>query len=283
MHAKHEKHIINSIKVKLTANRAVITKADKGNSVVIFACDYHQKVMGFIGNNGFDVDSHDHTNKFQKAVHHTINCCQSLIPSNHQWKYINLNPTPPTIRGLIKVHKEGCPIRLIVNWTNAPAYKIAKLLVRKLEALIPVPNTFNVRNSARLITDLKEIPIDSDLRFASFDITDMFYNVPTTDLVKIIEHSCDQHELHQDIKTEILNLSNTVIQQNYFQCQDLIYLQKEGLTMGTLSSPLFSEIFLKRIEVTKIVHILLQYHIVGYFHYVFDILIAYKLKPDQHT
>jgi hypothetical protein len=28
---------------------------------------------------------------------------------------------------------------------------------------------------------------------------------------------------------------------------------------------------------------LLQYHIVGYFHYVFDILIAYKLKPDQHT
>jgi hypothetical protein len=174
LRAKHGKHTINSIKEKLTANTAIITKAGKRNSiVVIYACDYHQKVMGFIANYSFGVDSHDPTNKFQKAVHHTINCCQSLIPPNHQWKYINLNPTPPTIRGLIKVHKERSPIRLIVNWTNAPAFKIAKLLVKKLETFILLPNTFNVRNSVHLITGLKEIPIDSDLKFASFDITDI--------------------------------------------------------------------------------------------------------------
>jgi hypothetical protein len=82
---------------------------------------------------------------------------------------------------------------------------------------IPLPNTFNVRNSTHLITDLKEIPVDSDLRFASFDITDMYSNVPTTDLIKIIEQSCYQHELHNYLKTEILNLSKTLIQQNYFQ------------------------------------------------------------------
>jgi hypothetical protein len=117
-------------------------------------------------------------------------------------------PHPPTIRGLIKVHKEGSPIRPIVNWTNTPAYKIIKLIVKKLETFIPLPHMFNVRNSAHLITDLKEIPIDSYLRFASFDITDIYSNVPTTDLIKIIEQSCDQHELYHDIKTEILNLSN---------------------------------------------------------------------------
>jgi hypothetical protein len=75
----------------------------------------------------------------------------------------------------------------LINWTNAPANKIAKLLVKKLEAYIPLPNTFNVRNSSHLITDLKEIPIDSDLTVASFDITEMYPNVPTTDLVKLIE------------------------------------------------------------------------------------------------
>jgi hypothetical protein len=120
----------------------------------------------------------------------------------------------------------------LINWTNAPSYKIAKLLVKKLEAYIPLPNTFNVRNSTHLITDLKEIPIDSDLRVASFDITDMYPYVPTTDLVKIIENSCDQHELNHDLKTEIINLSNTLIQQNYFQYQDFIYIQKEGPAMG---------------------------------------------------
>jgi hypothetical protein len=102
-----------------------------------------------------------------------------------------LYPTPPTIRGLIKVHKEGSPVMPFINWTNAPAYKIAKLLVKKLEAFIPLPNVLNVRNSTHLITDLKEIPIDSDLRFASFDIADMYSNIPTKDLINIIELSCD--------------------------------------------------------------------------------------------
>jgi hypothetical protein len=46
--------------------------------------------------------------------------------------------------------------------------------------------------------------------------------------------------------------------------------------MGAPSSSMFSEIFLQHIEVTKIVNILLQYHIVGYFRYVDDILIVYK-------
>jgi hypothetical protein len=46
--------------------------------------------------------------------------------------------------------------------------------------------------------------------------------------------------------------------------------------MGAPSSSLFSEIFLQHIEVTKIVHILLQYHIIGYFRCVDNILIAYK-------
>jgi hypothetical protein len=131
-------------------------------------------------------------------------------------------------------------------------------------------------NSAHLITDLKEILIIYNLRFASFDINDMYSNVPTTDLIKIIEQSCDQHELYHDIKTEILNLSNTLIQQNYFQYQDFTYIQKECLAMGTPSSSPFSDTFLQHIEVTKIVHILLQCNIVGYFRYVEDIFIAYK-------
>jgi hypothetical protein len=38
----------------------------------------------------------------------------------------------PTIRGLVKVHEEGAPIRPIVNRKNAPTYKVAKLLARKL-------------------------------------------------------------------------------------------------------------------------------------------------------
>jgi hypothetical protein len=43
--------------------------------------------------------------------------------------------------------------------------------------------------------------------------------------------------------------------------------------LGASSSSLFSEILIQHIEATKIVHILLEYHIVGYFRYVDDFLI----------
>jgi hypothetical protein len=56
----------------------------------------------------------------------------------------------------------------------------------------------------------------------------------------------------------------------------LTYTQNEGLAMGAPTSSLFSKIYLQFIEVTKIIHILLQHHIVGYFHYIDDVLIAYK-------
>jgi len=50
-----------------------------------------------------------------------------------------LNPSAPTIRDLLKIHKTVSPIRPVVNWRNAPAYKLAKLLSRQLQVHIPLP------------------------------------------------------------------------------------------------------------------------------------------------
>jgi len=55
---------------------------------------------------------------------------------NDRWKYVNLNPMAPTIRVLVKMDKEGAPIRSIINWRNAPAYKLAKMLTKKLHTYI---------------------------------------------------------------------------------------------------------------------------------------------------
>jgi hypothetical protein len=50
------------------------------------------------------------------------------LKKDKRWKYVTLNPTPPMIRGLIKIHKEDSPFRPIVNWKNTPAYRLAKML-----------------------------------------------------------------------------------------------------------------------------------------------------------
>jgi hypothetical protein len=86
---------------------------------------------------------------------------------NQRWKYINFNPTTPTIRGLIKIHKEESPIRPVINWRNVPAYKLAKQLVRKLQSHMPLPSAFNVLNTTQLIEDLPDIPYNNRLKLAS--------------------------------------------------------------------------------------------------------------------
>jgi len=40
--------------------------------------------------------------------------CPHIIHKDEKLKYVNLNPSSPTIRGLIKIYKAAFPIRLIV-------------------------------------------------------------------------------------------------------------------------------------------------------------------------
>jgi hypothetical protein len=112
-----------------------------------------------------------------------------------------MNPTAPTIRGLIKIHKAEVPIRPIINWRNAPAYKIAKALTKILSIHIPLPYAYNVKNSTQLIKDLQDIKYNRDLRLASFGISNMYTNIPTKKLLGIIDTICKNNNIDRNIRT----------------------------------------------------------------------------------
>jgi len=142
-----------------------------------------------------------------------------MPPNNTQrikWKYINLNPSP-TVRDLIKIHKADSPVRPIVNWTNDPEYKLAKMLSKNLEILIRSlslslslththTNThvyvYNVKNTIYLMKYLLEITFHKDLKCVSFDMTNMYSNVPMKELIKIIELMCCQNDLNKELSSE---------------------------------------------------------------------------------
>jgi hypothetical protein len=141
-----EIHMIRSIKEKLNENNAIIAQADKGKSIVILPSEqYTEKVQSFISCNQFQVSKKDPTNTFQEQVKKTINQSKTLIPPDTRWKYINMKPSAPTFNGLIKLHKPDHPIRPVVNWRNAPAYKLAKLFTQIINRLNPLPYTYNIK------------------------------------------------------------------------------------------------------------------------------------------
>ena len=130
---------MKQIKYKLNKNKAIISKADKGNStVVLYLDDYNCKVIEFVSTYNFTTPKADITKTLQKELRNTINECQNLIQKSEKWKLVNLNPTAPTMNGLIKVHKEGTPIRPVINWRITPGYKLAQAQARKLTSYIPL-------------------------------------------------------------------------------------------------------------------------------------------------
>ena len=102
---KEDLRIINQIKDKLHKNKAMVTKGDKGSSIVVIYCDkYEHKVNNFISNNEAIETNDNVTVKFKKDVGITLNECRYIIDTNNKWRYINLNPSTPVMRGLVKIH-----------------------------------------------------------------------------------------------------------------------------------------------------------------------------------
>jgi len=275
--ATREHRVLKQIKEKLQSNEAIVSKADKGNSVVIlYLQDYHNKVQDFINKNNFTVLNKDPTQSFQNQVKATIKSCQSILPKNSITKVTNVNPTAPNIRGLPKVHKIECLMRPIVNWKGAPAYKLAKYLNKLIQLHIPLPNAFNIKSSTHLMDDLLDIPHRQGIKFASFDIENMYPNIPTNELTPIIRYMSLNNQLDAKTIDELIKVTHTVLEQNYFTFRNGNYSQTTGLAMGAPSSSILSEIYLQHLEYTKIVDIITQQNIIRYFRFVDDILVVYN-------
>jgi len=123
----------------------MITRAaDKGNYMIVLPThQYETKIQNFILN--FHTTTTDPTNIFQTQNRQIIKESTILIPKDSRWKYINMNPSAPSIKGLIKIHKPYQPIRPVVNWRNAPAYKLSRLFTEKIHRIAPLPNAFNIK------------------------------------------------------------------------------------------------------------------------------------------
>jgi len=99
------------------------------------------------------------TEYIQTQVRKVINNSKALILPDEKWQHIDLNPSAPSIKGLIKLHKPEHLIHPVVNWRGAPAYKLAQLLTNKIRLIAPLPHIYTVSNTRELINKLECTPI----------------------------------------------------------------------------------------------------------------------------
>jgi len=149
-----------------------------------------------------------------------------------------MNPSAPSIEGLIKLHKPDQPFCPVVNWKNAPAYKVSKLFTEKIHRLTPLPIAFNIKNTQELIKKLKDIPLIPCHYLASLDVTNMYSNIPIGETKKILTDILKRELVNLQAKQEIIKWYDIITRQNYFTHNNDIVTQYDRVAMGAPSSGL---------------------------------------------
>ena len=113
--------------------------------------------------------------------------------SSHKY-LLNIRSMAPQLNVYIKTHKENQPIRPVINNVQAPSYKVAIYINKKLQGLICLPYTYNTKNSQEIAEELIKLPVNEHMRIVILDIKDRYTNFHTVHTARVPTlHDCCQH------------------------------------------------------------------------------------------
>jgi hypothetical protein len=126
------------------------------------------------------------------------------------------------------------------------------------------------------MNNLEKLHTDDSIKLCSFDITNMYTNIPINETKQIISEVLNNNRRPKIEKQEIESLLNTIFEHNYFQFNDQFHKHDEGLPMGAPTSAFIAETFIQHLEHNKLIKILNKYKNFDYHRYADDILILYN-------
>ena len=244
---------LKNIKKKLKLNNAIITKADKGNTVVVMNQSSHQeKVYKFIENNNIKKVQHDPTEKYNEEINASINRSEYVLNKASKFYLKTIKPRAPELTGLPKTHKEEISIRPVNNYTTAPGYKTSKKLYHIINDNIKFEKTYSIKNNIEFIKNLNNFKTSTSLKMISLDIVNLYTNIPLEETLTILKENLIKNiktnNLSKPYINELIQLLRTVLSQNYFTFNNEFFIQQEGLATGSPLSGLLAEIYLNHFE-----------------------------------
>ena len=252
--------------IKLSKNKdIVVSKADKGNAVVIQnRHDYMKKVSDILNTGGkFTKLLQDPTIEREKRVQNNL---RYLWRSRHLDEKVleRIQPCgsrPGVLYGLPKVHKQGAPIRPIISAVQTYNYKLAKYLDEILKPI--VDNEMMLTDTYDFVNKASNLNVTTDKRMVSFDVESLFTNIPTKETIEIILNLThgpakvrnekgnlikSKVTFHGLTRTDLERMLVVCTQESHFQFNGEFYDQIDGVAMGSPLGPLFANVFMSDFE-----------------------------------
>lgn len=185
-----------------------------------------------------------------------------------------MNPQPPKLYSLIKIHKQDYPVRPIVSFVTSPSVKLSEKLISIILTHTNFVSTYSIKNTYNLVENIKDICIPNNAKLISFDVQNLFPSIPPKDVIKLVQSLLDKNNINPITKEEIIDSLKICLKQNYFQFNNNIYTCEEGLIMGNPLSPLLADIFMNSMETTIHKHPLIK-NFIFWYRYVDDIITCF--------
>ncbi|XP_076037765.1 uncharacterized protein LOC143023137 [Oratosquilla oratoria] len=227
----------------------IIRKADKSNTFVILDRDcYLDKCNNLLGDpSKFQPLSRNPTVNLKSKVNSLIHAANAVI-GDLKFDSITGDFAPGYFYGNVKTHKEGKPLRTIISQIPTPIYSLAKRLNQIITPYIPT--THSLKSTDEFV-DILRCNKPSGI-LASLDAESLFSHVPLIRTVDIILNYTYRHpvlpppKLSEPILKDMLMACTS---EASFKCPlGNLYVQTDGVAMGSPLGVLFAQAFMAHVE-----------------------------------
>ena len=179
-----------------------------------------------------------------KINHFLRNLKKQNLLTNYYNQLFTSGSSPGIIYGKPKIHKPNIPLRPILSSINTPSYNLCKFLVPHLDHL--TKNEHTVSDSFTFAKYIQSLNLPNCF-MTSFDITNLFTNIPVHETCNIILNSNTHTKLGltKPLFQQFLSLA---VNDTIFTFEDHFYKQIDGMPMGSPLGPTFANIFLSHFE-----------------------------------
>ena len=254
----------------------LISRPDKGTGIVLMnRKDYIDKMNALLSDTTkfkkMDMEK-DKTAQIEKSLTRLIRQLKQkqLIDSSDFDRIRPTGTTFPRLYGLPKIHKEGVPLRPILDMSNSPYHALAKWLARKLEPIRRRICKYSLQDTFDFIENIKDLNTRGQQLF-SLDVASLFTSVPLQETIDYLCEYIDKYQLDVGVPTEDLKKLLLACTFNVqFLVNQQIYRQKDGVAMGSPLGPLLADVFMEKLENETLGQTIAKF--TAYKRYVDDIL-----------
>ncbi|CAF2269644.1 unnamed protein product [Rotaria magnacalcarata] len=163
----------------------------------------------------------------------------------------------PYLYGVIKTHKDGNPSRPIISTVNTVTHLLSSYLCKVLEPLVGTISHAHLKNVDQFYEEVNAVIIHPDMVLASFDVENMYTNVPIDMVCDYLTTYLENFALDFEVWL-IIAMIRICIVGTCFQFEDQFYKQIYGLQMGAKLSPIIANIALEIFETNSVGDIVQQ-------------------------